>query len=167
MGLNIPTVFDEGVITRPMTLEESEMFVTLKLSQIKGRPSKVVKGKDLAAEFSAHFKTEFDALPFLLKVGIQRLTAGDPEGEFDLDMVMWAFAGLADRVGVVVLWAYGLSKGRVRVNGQAITLDHWATILHPNGPPTNEELFRIWDAQKCHVLGVKGDNYLDLKEAWE
>lgn len=165
MGLKVPTVFDvTNDEVRPMTRAETENFVRLSLAQ-KARPSKVVKGRDLKQEFMAHYLT--DVLPFQLEVGITRLEAGDPDGEFDLDMVMWAFGVLSDRVGNVVLWAYPLSKGREKVNGQAITLDHWATQLHPNGPPTNEALTRIWDAQKCYKLGIKGDNYLDQKEAWE
>ena len=119
------------------------------------------------AAFCKRYKVAPEKLPFQLAVGIARIEAGDPDGEFDLDMCMFAFGGLCERVGDVVLWAYGLSKGRVRVNGQAITLDNWAMQLHPEGPPTREALGRVWDAQKCHTLGVKGDNYLDLAEAWE
>lgn len=164
MGISIPTLFDvTNDEVRPMSEDEAKHFVAINLAQ-RMRPSKVVSGKDLRAEFMAHYKT--DALPFQLDVGISRIEACDPEGEFDLDMVMWAFGVLSDRVGVVVLWAYALSKGRQKVNGQAITLDHWARQMHPNGPPTKDAITRIWDAQKGHVLGLKCDNYLDTKEAW-
>lgn len=167
VGINVPTVFDvEPNETRPMTREESNAFVTLSLSAHQ-KPSAIVKGKDLDAAFREQFKVpEGSPLPFQIAVGVKRLEVCDPEGEFDTDMVMFAFGALSDRVGNVVLWAHGLSKGRVRNNGQAITLAVWAEQLHPMGVPTTEAMARIWDAQKCHVLGVKGDNYLDLQEAW-
>lgn len=160
----LKTVFDADVETRPMSRPETEHFVKLCLA--KGR-SKIAKGKDLEAAFrEAWAIPEGQALPFPIAVGIKRLEVCDPEGEFDTDMIMWTFGVLADRVWLVVLWAYSLSKGRTRVNGQAITLDHWATILHPNGPPTQDALFKLWDAQKGYALGLKCDNYIDTPEAW-
>lgn len=129
-------------------------------------PSRTVKGRDLEAEFIKHFKIDGE-LPYLVAIGIRRLAVCDPDGDFDTDMVMWAFGVLTDRPAIAVLWAYGLSKGRSKVNGQAITLEHWAMQLHPEGPPTQEAFFKLWDAQKGSVLGLPCDNYLDSTEAWK
>lgn len=163
-----PTLFDitDKARLRPMTRDESEAYVALKLSQAK-RPSKVVKGRDLEAELRQHFQIkEGEKLPFVLEIGVKRIAAFDPDGDFDLDMVMFALGMMADRPGFAVLWAYSLSRGRAKVNGQAITLDNWAVSLHPWGVPNNEGAAAIWDAQKGHVLGLECDNSLDLPETW-
>lgn len=168
-----PTLFDitDKAHLRPMTRDESEAYVALKLSQAK-RPSKVVKGRDLERELREHFKIETGAeLPWVLAIGVKRIETCDPDGDFDLDMAMFALGMMSDRPGFAVLWAYSLSRGREKVNGQAIDLDNWAVTLHPWGVPSTEGAGHIWDAQKGYKLGLTGDkyvdNYLDTLEAWQ
>ena len=161
----LPTVFDIGPgDTRPMSEEETRIFVGLMLS-VQNTGLQLAKGKDLEAALREYAgKEETAPLPFLLAVLAKRLAVNAPEMVFDLDMIAWASV-LTDRVGVSVLWAYSLYRATIKNNMQPVTLSVWAKQLHPEGPPTQDFYFKCWDAQKGE-RGELVDNWLDHSEAW-
>lgn len=96
---------------------------------------------------------------FMYQVCHQRLEAfGVPVHE----IVPAYITILSDRPGIAVLYAAAI-KAIYEQNKREVNLNDMINAF-PWGVPTEEELHKIWDGQKCHDR--QPDNWLDHGEAW-
>lgn len=81
--------------------------------------------------------------------------------------VLLMIASLCDRPGTVVLYCAAVKAIAMKVlagEGKPVTFSHFIEAF-PMGFPTEEELHRIWEAQKVHD-DQPGDNWIDRPAAW-
>ena len=76
-------------------------------------------------------------------------------------LFLWLCLLSEDVPGNAVLWAYTYHRMSCKLD-RVPTVGDWVQEF-PLGVPTQEEICRVWDAQK----GSKGENMLDQSPAWE
>lgn len=75
-------------------------------------------------------------------------------------------AGISDRPGNVVMWAYTMADLAEREQ-KVITMTELA-FAFPDGFPSPEDMQECWDAQKGRSMGEKNiDNCMDVQEFWK
>lgn len=142
-------------MTRPMTKEESETFITLMMM------SDVIVPSDRLEEALGEEAMKIFAVAVLVK----RLVHAKVAQEYSINTIMFA-ASLCTNPGIVVMWAYTIFE-QTRKHGlydmTALSMDF------PMGFPTEDGYHRLWDEQKLSAEqrgNSFGDNWLDTVEAW-
>lgn len=134
--------------TIPLTKEQSNLFITLCMASVS-------KAREVAG-------TMDDV--FLYQVLVKRLEAYSPHITELIDpRILILCAGLSDRPGIAVLWAYTLAH--MLIGKDTLTLDDW-TMAFPMGIPSMEETHKLWDYQKGFTHNIKKDNLLDDFNYW-
>lgn len=103
---------------------------------------------------------------FFFQVLLKRLVQMRPDLNFS-PLVMLMCVAASDRVGMAVCWGYTMVDFQRRY-GRPMRLADWDEEFGQKGVPTENELIRIWDAQKQFGREGRGlsDNQIDDREAW-
>ena len=97
----------------------------------------------------------------LAKILFFRIRAASPGTRITAGLGLWCVTICNGSPGNAVLWTWTLHNMAQRIPGSMLTLDDWARAF-PLGVPTEEELSRVWTAQK-----KDGYNLLDQDSVWE
>lgn len=117
--------------------------------------------KYTAAEI--YVATEDDA-PQPITMMVRKLLLAPSELKFAPEVV-GMFAGLADRPGMITLYAYALARYTFYRGPYSLPDSFRETF--PHGLPTERYAHEIWLEQKVPREPGKTDNYLDRHEAWK
>lgn len=129
----------------PMSEDMTRMFVLMSMME------STLDVEPLPSDITESFK--FQVIKKRLEV-----TYGKP---IATDSVIGTLAYQSDRVGVAVLYAAAIAAIYLKVK-HVVTMDDLVEYF-PMGFPVEEELHKIWIAQK-----LSGDmNSVDMKAAWE
>ena len=155
MNEKLPGLFNCKV--RPLTKDESGLFLNISLMEMKG--VEILQKLD---------KTVREKQDFLYMVMTTRLEAfKEISPTLDIGIGPQLFCTLiSDRPGKIVMWAHTLNELFVQ-QGRQVTLADW-TMKFPFGIPTEKEYERMWDLQKVvPEPGVfRTDNMVDDFKSW-
>ena len=149
MNEKLPGLFDCKV--RPLTDEESKVFIRISMMEMQGEDA--LKAMD---------KTLRDNKVFPYMVMVKRLEAFKEHFSptLDIDIGAQVFCSMiANSPGKIVMWAHTLNELFVR-QGRKVTLSDW-TMSFPFGVPNDDEYDRMWELQKS-----EGDNLIDDFNNW-
>lgn len=157
MNEKLPGLFKCKV--RPLTKEESEMYIRLTLAEMGGND-------EYFAGLDKHLR-EKGVFPYMVMVHRLEAFKENFNPKLDIGIALQVFlASICDRPGKVVMWAHTLNEMFVKL-GHKVTMGDWANEF-PMGVPTDEEYKRVWELQKITpppgIIG--GDNLIDDFKAW-
>jgi len=155
MNKKLPGLFDCKV--RPMTEEESKLFITVSLLEMKGG--------DTLQKLEKTFLEKQDFLYTVMTTRLEAFKKISPTLDIGIGPKIFCTL-ISDRPGMVVMWAHTLNELFVK-QGKQVTLSDW-TMKFPYGIPTEKEYERMWDLQKViPEPGVfKTDNMVDDFKSW-
>ena len=147
-----------GCKVRPMTEDESKMFISLTLEEMRDEKALGLMDRDLR---------EKQVFPYMVLT--KRLEAFKKHFSptLDIGIAPQIFcAMLSNSPGKAVMWAHTLNELHIKL-GRKVTLGDW-TSAFPMGIPTDEEYERVWDMQKVvpDLDKGRGDNMIDDFEQW-
>lgn len=137
-----------GCEVRPMTEDESKVFLTLMMSE----------GTDAITNFDEGLR-EKEVFPYMVLV--KRLEAYKKlSPKMEINTAVQILCGLlSDRPGTSVLWAYTLNEIFVKI-GKEVTIEDWINEF-PDGVPTESAYEKAWNSQKNG-----GANFIDDFSSW-
>jgi hypothetical protein len=137
-----------GAKTIVLTQEQLQHFLQLSIGEMRSTPRLFTP--EIANEFGLPGKILFSRLGLC---GIKVSGA----------LALWCIILANDNPGTVVLWAWTLREMFIAQKQRMLTVSDW-THAFPMGVPTQDEISRVWDAQKEE--GAPAGNGLDRGENW-
>jgi hypothetical protein len=152
----LPGLF--GCKTRKMTDNESKLFITLTMMEMKGGDALQKLDKDL------HDKEVFSHQVISKRLEYFKATFS-PKLDIGIAPKVWC-AMISNSPGQIVMWAHTLNELFVRL-GHKVTMLEW-TNTFPMGLPTEEEYGRLWNLQKSSGGAdiLRSDNLIDDFRNW-
>ena len=155
MNEKLPGLFNCKV--RPMTQDESKLFLSISFMEMKG--------VDVLQKLDKEIREKQDFLYMVMTSRLEAFKEVSPTLDIGIGPQMFCTM-ISDRPGKVVMWAHTLNELFVK-HGRQVTLHDW-TMSFPMGIPTEEEYERMWDLQK--VIPEPGvfrtDNMVDDFNSW-
>jgi len=155
MNEKLPGLFDCKV--RPLTKDESMLFLQVSLMEMKGG--------DALQKIDKEIREKQDFLYMVMTSRLESFKEISPTLDVGIGPQMFCTM-ISDRPGKIVMWAHTLNELFVK-QGRQVTMSDWA-MSFPMGVPTEEEYERMWDLQK--VTPEPGifatDNMVDDFKSW-
>lgn len=155
-------MLDENVKEQPNSIEElfAKEFEKTKKNPMDKDTSEILM-KLIMSKNSSYQIPEKDK-PFLYKLLEKRI---EVLHSFEVDdRVLLFLCCICRSAGVGVMYCWYLQYQSKRKNTKEISLETFCEIF-PMGFPSEDDLSRLWDAQKVKTKGMSSDNLLDYPQA--